>query len=435
MNPSEEFQATIQSLEQALRQEGDRLVGDFQGLKLFSQFQPVFSLAHQRQIGLEAIFSGVDAGQPDGGTLTSYNIFSRIPPDAVVRMDQLRILQHLKNFKNSGITDRWIFLNLHPKIMMTEGDRDIRFFLEMLEYTGVPPQQVVVALREHSEVSSDKITVAIKTLRKAGCLTLFDDYSAVAANLDRLWALRPDMVKLQRSFIDNALSNKQALRMLNKLVSLIHASGCTVLLEKIETDDEAIIALETTVDFVEGHYFGLPTPRPVRQEVRYSQSLFNDLAEKHNRALQRSTWALKNELSDIQNDFMDCAWSLGDDQSLEDAGQRLLRKKRVERIYLLDETGHQVGPHFYGEYQRLHNDARHLPLEDSVGATFARRSIFSDAVRHPSIVQTSDPFRSISSMNTSVTLSVALRVQGHTNVLCCDVRWDEGVLTVETHGV
>ncbi|MBF0424465.1 MAG: EAL domain-containing protein [Magnetococcales bacterium] len=428
MTASDENNRIFDFLDQSTHLEGDRLVGEFQGLRLFSHFQSVFSLAHQRQVGVEAIFSGIDPGKPDEGPLTSFNVFSRIPPETVIQMDQLRQYQHFKNFKDANMKERWLFINLHPKILMSHGGQDIDNLGAILERVGLKPHQVVVALREHAEVGSDKIVRTMEGLRKLGTLIAFDDYSSGIANLDRLWTLRPDIVKLKRSFIENAMQHPQAMRMLNKLVSLIHASGCLVLMEKIESADEAIVAMETSADFVQGHFFGGAHPRPMRKDVRFSSGFFADLAERHERALSRQTRNLKGDLSDLTNDFMDCAWGIGDGQSLEDAGQAILQRARTERLYLLNEHGVQVGQHIYGHHQSAHNDPRHLPLEDSVGSTWTRRSIFTDAIRHPSIVQSSAPFRSISSLNTSITLSVSVRIGGKLHVLCCDVRWDEGVV-------
>lgn len=59
-------------------------------------------------------------------------------------------------------------------------------------------------------------------------------------------------MKLDRSLALRASNDPKARQILNGIVGLLHQSGCLVLLEGVETHDQAMIAIDAGVDFVQG---------------------------------------------------------------------------------------------------------------------------------------------------------------------------------------
>lgn len=73
---------------------------------------------------------------------------------------------------------------------------------------------------------------------------------------DRLTALKPNIVKFDRSLIAGASEARRYL--LGRLVSAVHALGATVVAEGVETEDEAQIARDAGVDMLQGYLIGRP---------------------------------------------------------------------------------------------------------------------------------------------------------------------------------
>ncbi|MBF0214237.1 MAG: EAL domain-containing protein, partial [Magnetococcales bacterium] len=266
----------LKTLDRQIIQQDGVYQADFHSWRVGTFFQRVYSTTHQRGVGFEAFCRAIE---PDGTTRSATSIFSCInDPEDVVQMDRMRMLLHFKNFMASEIEDRWLITNMHPRVMLGVKDPDIKFLAELLEYTGFPPHQLVIALREHAGNFETVLTRTMAQLKELGCLVLFDDFRAESANLDRLWRLSPDIVKLDHSLIDNALKSGRAKRMLFKLVSLIHASGGLVLMEKIETEQEAFLVMRLEADFVQGRYFGNMENRATRRSAVDWDGAFRSLA-------------------------------------------------------------------------------------------------------------------------------------------------------------
>ncbi|MBF0438934.1 MAG: EAL domain-containing protein [Magnetococcales bacterium] len=414
----------LKRLERSIIERDGLFKADYKSWQVGSFFQRLYSTTHQRVVGFEGFFRAV---HPNGSSMASSAIFADIPNmEDRVQMDRMRLLLHFKNFLAAEIDDRWLLTNLHPRVMLGAKDPDISYLAELLEFTGFPPHQLVIALREHAGNFETVLTRTIDQLKDLGCLVLFDDFRAESANLDRLWRLAPDIVKLDHSLIDNALKSGRAKRMLARLVSLIHASGCLVVMENIETEEEAFLAMRLEADFVQGRYFGNMESRAVQQCAVDWDGAFRNLSSQNERTIFKEVHHHNLEMGQYTNEFMECAWAVSDDVSLEEATARLLNLAGVERVYLLDHQGLQVSENYFSDVTRKRVDLRYKPLWDSYGATWTRRSSFHNAIQNPGVVQISEPYRSNTTLNMCATLSVSLRKGSHTNVLCCDVEWKEG---------
>ncbi|MBF0293851.1 MAG: EAL domain-containing protein [Magnetococcales bacterium] len=413
----------LKTLERSLNRVDDLYQADFHSWRIATFFQRIYSTTHQRGVGFEGFCRAIDA---DGTSRPSASIFACIhDQEDAVQMDRMRLLLHIKNFLASNIDDRWLVTNIHPRMMLGTKEPDVAYLAEVLAHTGLPPHQLVVALREHAGNFETVLTRTMAQLKELGCLVLFDDFRAESANLDRLWRLSPDIVKLDHSLIDNALKSGRAKRMLFKLVSLIHASGSLVLMEKIETEEEAFLVMRLEADFVQGRYFGNLEMRATRQGSVDWDGAFRNLAIQSERQVFKEVHHHNLEMGHYNNEFMECAWAVADDIALEEAAQPLLKLPRVERVYLLDHKGLQVSQNIFADERSSHADLRYKPLWDSYGATWTRRSSFHDAIHNPGVVQVSTPYRSNTSLNICTTLSMSIRKGSHVYVLCCDVEWKE----------
>ncbi|MBF0140851.1 MAG: EAL domain-containing protein [Magnetococcales bacterium] len=414
---------SLEVLEKSIHEEGGVFFARYQDKKVGTGFQRVFSFVHQRQVGFEAFFQGVDDA---GRVIPSADIFAGLTnPDDALQMDRMRLILHVKNFVSAKIDDRWLFINIQPKAMVGRKEPDISFFHDVLRKNGLPTHQVVVMLREHPGENETVFKDLVKEIRDLGCLVLFDDFNGAAANLDHLWQHNPDIVKLQRTAIENASKSKKAKRMLSRLVSLLHASGALVLMEKIETEDEAFLARKVEADFCQGKYWGAHVPRPVRWNPGDTPGSFHGLISRAERKYFQDLKHNTMEMGIFSGEFQECAWSVADGVPLETAAQPLLGLDRVLRVYLLDHKGVQNAESVYPPGHQDELDKRFKPIQQLRGATVAHRSGFQDSVREPGKVHMSQPYRSIASLQTVTTLTVTVVIDGQTNILCCDVLWRE----------
>ncbi|MBF0358551.1 MAG: EAL domain-containing protein [Magnetococcales bacterium] len=419
---------SVTKLEKAIQKRDGQFEADFSSYRLCSRFQRIFSASHQRGVGFEAFLRAIDG---NGNMSNANDLFTKAANEEdLIQLDRMRLLLHVKNFAQAGMEDRWLFINLHSKVMLGRQDPDLEFLQEVLEHTGVPAHHVVVALREHQGNYETVLSRTIEGLKKMGCLVLFDDFGGDSANLDRLWRLQPDIVKLDRDFLENANKDSRAKRMLFKLISLIHASSSLVLVEKIETEEESFVAMRLHADFLQGRFWGDLSERPVRRPDNTDDEFdenFQIIRKRFDAEFLEDDRRHNLEMANFTSEFMDCAWAIADGESVKRAAKKLLKMDRVERVYLLDNKGIQVSENIFPAKRNMDIDLRYKPMADTKGATWQRRTLFQNAMCKPGVVNLSKPYRSNTSMNVCTTLSITVNKDDTIFVLCCDLKRQENV--------
>jgi EAL domain-containing protein (putative c-di-GMP-specific phosphodiesterase class I) len=74
-------------------------------------------------------------------------------------------------------------------------------------------------------------------------------------------ALRPDLVKIDRSILTRTVGESKSRRMLPAIVELLHEAGAQVAIEGIESAPEALVAIEAGADHLQGFHFAAPSAR------------------------------------------------------------------------------------------------------------------------------------------------------------------------------
>ncbi|HZK91136.1 MAG TPA: bifunctional diguanylate cyclase/phosphodiesterase [Stellaceae bacterium] len=102
----------------------------------------------------------------------------------------------------------------------------------------------------------------IAALRRAGCRVALDDFGAGHTSLQHLQSLPVDMVKIDRSFIQDIPANRESQVFLRHLLGLAKGFGFATIAEGVEREEEAEILRREGVDFFQGHHFGRAALEP-----------------------------------------------------------------------------------------------------------------------------------------------------------------------------
>ena len=227
----------------------------FNTLTLGSHFQPILSVAEQRCVAYEGLLR---ANNLTGQAMKPETVFAvSADHQEELFLDWLCRALHLRNFNNLSVAGDMVFLNAYPEAAL-EDPHHPRAFARMMEFYGVNPKNVVLEILETGVSDEAQLVDAVKLYRKLGCRIAIDDFGVGYSNFDRLWRLRPDFVKIDRSVTVSAVRETHARLVLANMVKLIHECGAKVIVEGIETRDEALTALGVGADFLQGYYFARP---------------------------------------------------------------------------------------------------------------------------------------------------------------------------------
>jgi EAL domain-containing protein (putative c-di-GMP-specific phosphodiesterase class I) len=152
-----------------------------------------------------------------------------------------------------------LFLNVHPELLVAVNAHG-KVFEQVLHQHDVATHEVVIEIHE-SAVSEEKLLAdAIANYRERGYKIAIDDFGKEHSNLERLWTLAPEYVKLDGGIIQQAEHNPRLQRILPKLVEIIRELDAEVIIEGVETETQLELAQHAGINLVQGYLLGRPAP-------------------------------------------------------------------------------------------------------------------------------------------------------------------------------
>ena len=244
----------------------------FLGVQLNTAFQPIYDIAAGDLIGHEALL------RPSlGGELTSTPEFAFTYAEQtgkLIQFDRVARTLHVLNFKQIYAENGLLFLNVHPKLLVSVNTHG-KVFERILHANSVPTHRVVIEIKE-SEIEQDKqLSEAIDNYRDRAYRIAIDGFGGKKSHIDRLWKLSPDFVKLDLSIIQQAEGNPRVQRILPGLINLIQESGAKAVVTGIESQTQLDIAIESGALFVQGYFLA----KPVTAKALQPSSALNKLTQ------------------------------------------------------------------------------------------------------------------------------------------------------------
>ncbi|HEU6454163.1 MAG TPA: EAL domain-containing protein [Roseateles sp.] len=384
-----------------------------------SAFQPIVSLTHGRVVGHEGLLR---ARRADGEYLPPPQLLDQaIANGEILHLDRLCRTLHVANAGQAR--DGWLFLNIHPDSFSRAQQANRKAFMaELLKSNELQPRMIVVEILEELIEDEDHFDDSVGYLRELGCLLAIDDFGAGHSNFDRIWKVVPEIVKLDRRFAVQCEADPRARRMLPRIVNMLHEAGSLVLLEGIETQTQAMIALEADIDFAQGYYFARPAaaPLPIHQPIPAVTELWDCYERESHHDYRRR----RERIAPYEQAIVKAAMELAmRSEELAGACRPFLDLPGTEFCYLLDEHGLQVGSNVWSCAASQREASSYQPIAGIDGARWSRRPYFRRAMEHFGQVQTTRPYLSTATGNLCVTISIAFHHGRQARVLCGDLRW------------
>ena len=113
----------------------------------------------------------------------------------------------------------------------------------------------------------EALSAIAHNLKGEGFSLSMDDYGTGYSNMEGIFSLDFDIVKIDKSILWNAEKLSRGRIILENSVRMIHDLGCDVLVEGVETDEQIALLSRLNVDFLQGFYFSKPVPKERFLEV------------------------------------------------------------------------------------------------------------------------------------------------------------------------
>jgi EAL domain-containing protein (putative c-di-GMP-specific phosphodiesterase class I) len=228
------------------------------GLLLHSVFQPIFSVSTRQPVAFEALIRA--RSRHTGETLSPDALFSLARTRAQgVLLDRLCRMIHLINFERQSRQSAALYLNLATMHLQALHQGQHGSFMDAMQaLCPLALERIILEITETQFDDRDALNNIVQTFKRRGYRVAIDDFGARHSNFDRLWALTPDIVKIDRELLLQADGNPRVRKILPKVVEIIHDLDAEVVCEGIETRQQQELAISAGVDLIQG--FGLAKP-------------------------------------------------------------------------------------------------------------------------------------------------------------------------------
>ena len=211
--------------------------------------QPIVDLATGRVVGVEALARFPDRRSPDLHFAEADGKGARVELELAAARAAMARLGELP-------ATAYLTINVSPATAISP-------HLAAL-LAPAPADRIVLELTEHAPVEDyPALEAALASLRGRGIRIAVDDAGAGFASMRHVLALRPDVLKLDISITHGINGDVRRRELVRALVSFSIATGCTLVAEGIETEDELAAVRRLGVRCGQGFHLG----RPAREAV------------------------------------------------------------------------------------------------------------------------------------------------------------------------
>jgi len=157
------------------------------------------------------------------------------------------------------LVDNRISLAVNISVHQLYDENFLNTIDRILNETGIHPRNLELEVTETVIISDLSHAASIlHELNKMGIRTVIDDFGAGYTSLSYLAQLPVSVIKIDKSLVDNMLSNSSNSAIIESLIDLAHKMNLKVVVEGIETIEQLNFIRKIHCDYAQGFYLSKP---------------------------------------------------------------------------------------------------------------------------------------------------------------------------------
>ncbi|MBN8194530.1 EAL domain-containing protein [Bacillus sp. NTK074B] len=151
------------------------------------------------------------------------------------------------------------FINFLPSTIYNP-EFCLRHTFKIVNEFGVNPKDLVFEVVETEKIDDvNHLRSVLDVYKREGMKVALDDVGSGFATVEMLSLLKPDYVKIDRSFINHCDQDEQNQEFLRKVMKIARELDIFVLAEGIERKEELLFCKEIGMHYAQGYFIGKPT--------------------------------------------------------------------------------------------------------------------------------------------------------------------------------
>jgi EAL domain-containing protein (putative c-di-GMP-specific phosphodiesterase class I)/DNA-binding NarL/FixJ family response regulator len=388
-------------------------------------FQPWVSLKENSIVGFEGLCRGVES--LSGGLISPVTLLRQAGHRKLLNsLDRLFHRKVMESFKPALLRNPELILSLNfATAVLNDNQNSFKDFIDSVQENEIDPSHIVIEILEAQVPDIYRLQKFIELHRGLGFLIALDDVGSGYSSFQRIAALKPDLIKADRSLVLGIDKSHHQREMFKSMVQLAHGLGALLVAEGTETEAEAMLALELGADLLQGFYFARP------EEMR--DGLFTDCEEKIGDAVAKFKRHIIGNINAKRSQYRQYDWLISRmtqelaaatpkdyDLKLFEIAQRY---PQVDCLFILDEGGTQMS-------RLVSNEASSEPEKvffkaSGRGANHSLKDYYYNLIEGDLKERTfvTEPYLSTVKGKLCVTISTLFRnAYGHLDLLCVNMK-------------
>ena len=229
--------------------------------QLETYFQPQYCATTGKIVGLEALMRW----QLDGKYVSPVLFISIAEERGLINELGLWILNDachkLKDWQDRKVLPASVTISVNISSRQLQFDGFLESLRSVVEDARIAPECLELELTESAVMSDPEHCVEIfKQVHQMGCGISVDDFGTGYSSLSYLSSLPLDSLKIDRSFVNDIVSDGANQTIVKAIIALSHNLGLKVVAEGVETEEQLEFLKDNQCDVMQGYLLSRPLP-------------------------------------------------------------------------------------------------------------------------------------------------------------------------------
>jgi diguanylate cyclase len=223
-------------------------------------YQPKVNLVTGAVVGVEAL---IRWQHPDRGLLNPMDFLPHIDSDHIEQelgdwvMESA--LRQAGKWRQNGLMLP-VSVNVSAFYLMEEKFLD-RLLALLNKYPDVPATHLELELLESSAIDDSRNIASVAGVcQRMGIKIALDDFGTGYSTLSHLRNLSVDVLKIDRSYVQDMLTNQSNIAIIKGIIGFAKAFNCQIIAEGIETEAQLAALVDLGCHYGQGYYLARPMP-------------------------------------------------------------------------------------------------------------------------------------------------------------------------------